>query len=402
MRIAVLGPITTSSIQTFVEEIPDGFPSGGDGAPVVATLIGGLLSRGHEVCAITCGGYDAVPGAYPVSTRGVNFTFYCCPMRRRAFRISHGRVGRMVDLFRVERQFMLRVLAEYKPDLIHAHWCYEYGWAALDSGYPCVVSAHDDPIIVLKLFKDLYRAGRLLMALKVLRRAAVLTAVSEPLRAELKRLCSVEIDVIPNPLPQWLLNIGQEISSRWDRREYRIMSINNGWNELKNIARGIAAFSEVHRRHPEVSYHLFGVDYHPGGPAQRWAESRGLAAGVCFHGPVEQSRLVEFSRSAWLLLHPSRWEACPMSVAESMALGLPVVGGRESGGVPWMVGEGGLLVDVTDPTEIREAIELLHSDPKLYWACAQTARERVQSFTPEAVARNYEAVYYRALRLIGG
>ena len=50
MKILILGPISTAAITPYLyEPPPQDFPAGSGGAPLMATLIGELIGRGHEV-----------------------------------------------------------------------------------------------------------------------------------------------------------------------------------------------------------------------------------------------------------------------------------------------------------------------------------------------------------------
>ena len=81
--------------------------------------------------------------------------------------------------------------------------------------------------------------------------------------------------------------------------------------------------------------------------------------------------------------------------------GLPIVGGRRSGGVPWTLDEGrcGLLVDVRDPGAIAEGILRLFADPGLATQLGQAARSRaVTTFGADAVVRGYLDGYATAIQ----
>ena len=143
--------------------------------------------------------------------------------------------------------------------------------------------------------------------------------------------------------------------------------------------------------------HLFGHDFQVGGIAQRWAENRGISEGMVFHGPVSHELLIEELKLATLMLHPGRLESCPMGIAEAMALGLPVVGGRNSGGVAWMIGGGGLAVEINQPQEIAKAALFLITDDNFYLQCSLEAIERVKEFHPELIVNQYEILYQRAM-----
>lgn len=397
MKIAILGPISTAGITPYLyAPPPSDFPSGTSGAPFMSTLIGALLERGHEVCAITLGGW-ATQHSKPIGFKGKQFEFYCVPVRRHSVRPSHGHIGRILDLYAYERRAIGELLAAAKPDFVHAQWTYEFGMAAIDSGLPYLVTAHDDPVAVMKLFKNGYRVGRYFMARSVLKRATALSAVSEYLQSRLISLAKSPIEVIPNPLDRRFLDAAPQRPLPSTLAEHRFVSVINGWGYMKNANIALLAFAQLRKQRKDVTYHLFGSDFQPGGPAQHWAEGQGVAEGVVFRGPVPHAQLVEELKVSTVMLHPSRIESCPMGIAEAMALGLPVVGGSDSGGVAWMIAGGGLTVDITRPEEIAEAALQLISNDALYRQCFEAAINRVQLFAPNAVISQYEALYHRVL-----
>lgn len=397
MKIAILGPISTAGIAPYLyEPPPSDFPKGTSGAPLMSTLIGSLLERGHEVCAITYGGW-ATRHNQPVSLKGTNFEFYCVPVRQHSVRPKNGHIGRILDLYAYERRAVGKLLTAVKPDFVHAHWTYDFGMAAIDSGLPYLVTAHDDPVAVLKLFKNGYRLGRYLMARSVLKRATALSAVSEYLQSRLLSLAKAPIKVIPNPLDRRFLEASIPKAAPSDSAELRFVSVINGWGKMKNADSALLAFSHVRKQKKDVTYHLFGSDFQPGGLAQHWAEVNGVAEGVVFRGPVPHLQLIEELKAATVMLHPSRIESCPMGIAEAMALGLPVVGGRDSGGVAWMIAGGGITVDINRPEEIAGAALQLIADDAFYLQCSEAAMNRVKQFAPEVVISQYEALYQRVL-----
>jgi len=399
MRIAILGPISTTSIKTFLSSPPPSdFPAGVSGAPLMATLIGSLLDRGHEVIAVTSGGYEATRDSRPVVLEGDRFKFYCCPARKRAFRYSNGRVGRMADFFAYERKMILAALKESKPDVVHAHWTYEHALAAIDSGFPYLITAHDDPLTVLRMYKNAYRLGRYFMARMVLHKAIHVSAVSDDLAGRLSCYSRCQISAIPNPLDTQFCNAGAARQGLTGRANIQFISVMNGWSYLKNAQSALIAFNQILAKYPYSKLHMYGHDYEANGKAHNWAVRSGLESGVLFHGAIAHNELVTALKNADVLIHASRWEECPMGIAEAMATGLPVIGGSNSGGVAWMVGNAGLLVDINSPTQMAHAMEQLIGDEALYQRCSCAAIERVREFKPDHIASLYEAAYHQAIR----
>jgi glycosyltransferase involved in cell wall biosynthesis len=86
---------------------------------------------------------------------------------------------------------------------------------------------------------------------------------------------------------------------------------------------------------------------------------------------------------------------------EAMACGVPVIGSN-SGEIPRVIGEAGLVVPEGDVAALREAIRHLAGDQELRQRLAAAGRARVLAhFTQEQVARKLAAVYASVLRRAG-
>ena len=97
---------------------------------------------------------------------------------------------------------------------------------------------------------------------------------------------------------------------------------------------------------------------------------------------------------------PSHMEPLGNATLEAMAAGKPVVGTR-IGGIPEMVvdGETGVLVPVSDPPALAEAIGSLVADPALRIRMSDAARRRAyQTFGIGVHGRNLQARYDRLCR----
>jgi L-malate glycosyltransferase len=91
-----------------------------------------------------------------------------------------------------------------------------------------------------------------------------------------------------------------------------------------------------------------------------------------------------------------------MPLIEAMSMGIPVIGGRDSGGVPWTLGDGGLLVDVTSPKAIAAAMLQIASDEVARLRMENTARESVmRRFHLAQMTDRYEAIYASLLKKTG-
>lgn len=399
MHIGIAGPIATADIASMLEGSPQDLPVGYPGAPLLATLICELLRLGHRVSAFTLSSDMPLHGGV-VTAQGDNFSLSYIPKRPHAWRPNGLRPGRILDLYAFEREQLQRAIAKMAPDVVHAHWTYEFALAALRTGLPHVVTCHDSPYRVArfyskeKLTQSLYRWLRVLMARKVLRQARCVTAVSSYMRNEVQGMALVPITVVPNPVDVYALAL---VRSRDVPTSPRFAMVCNGWQALKNPQPAMKAFARFHDRHPEAELHLYGSDFGAGQTAETWAKQQRISAGMVFHGALPHKVLLKALSNADLLVHPSLEESFGLSIAEAMSMGLPVVAGESSGAVPWVVGDGGVLCDVRQENAIYQAIEQVLV-PENYARFSITARERVESmFTASVVTSAYVAIYINAL-----
>jgi glycosyltransferase involved in cell wall biosynthesis len=394
MHIGITGPIATHDVEPLLDTPASQLPPGCDGAPLLATLIAELLRRGHRVSAFTLSNGMPLRDGESTVARGPGFELHLSPNRPLAWPPNGWRPGRIVDLYAFERRGLQRAIARAQPDLVHAHWSYEFAWAALRSGLPHVITCHDSPFVVAGYQRDLrhgaFRWLRAGMAWHVLRRARCVTTVSPYMVGQVQRLCRVPVGLVPNPIA------AQALALRRTERPGRIQVIMvcNGWGALKNCATALDAFARLSRRLPTARLQLYGHDCGVGGAAQRWLRQEGLGGDVVFNGTVSHAEVLHAMSSSDLLLHPSLEESFGAVLAEAMAVGLPVLAGARSGAVPWVVGDGGALVDVRNPDAMADAMHTLLTNPALLETLGRRGRERVLAcFTPAAVAALYEREY---------
>jgi glycosyltransferase involved in cell wall biosynthesis len=399
LHIGIVGPIATEDIGHLIQGEVSRLPVGYGGAPLLATLITELLRQGHRVSAFTL--TDDIPlDGGEVVARGDNFSLSYSPMRPRAWGFNGLRVGRILDLFGFEREQLQRAILQTAPEVLHAHWTYEFALAAQQTGLPCVVTCHDSPYKVARFYsranptQSLYRWLRAFMAHKVFSQAGCFTAVSSYMRDEVQGLTRVPIAVVSNPVDGFALTLGKP---RVAPLLPRFAMVCNGWQSRKNPQPALLAFAKFRIAHPDVELHLYGHDFGLGQTAETLAKQQGIAMGMNFHGAIPHKQLLQALSNADLLIHPALEESFGMSIAEAMAMGLPIVAGERSGAVPWVVGEGGALCDVRQEQAIYQAIEHVLT-PNNYVRYSLAARARVESmFTVGAVAAAYLAIYQAAI-----
>lgn len=379
MHVTLAGPIDTQMLRGLSGLRIDGGPSGQGGAPVT-DLAAGLLRAGHRVSIATLDASLHEP--LTIVEDGITITYV--PWRAAPrFRAR----TRMLDLFEQEIRGLHSAIRAFAPDIVHAHWSYEYGEAAIRSQLPHLITLHDLGWDYLWIMRDTYRLMRLIMKFRVMLRARHVSVVGPFMQDKLWQYGYFGRSVtIPNGiiLPE---RPKENLSARLNRSLRFVTIGNNG--KIKNVRASVAAFRSIRTEYPNSELHLFGPGLGPD-----FADGE---IGVFGHENVDHGTLMNFLRQqATVLLHPSRIEACPVIIAEAKAFSVPIVAGRRSGGVPFVCGEdaGSILVDIEDPTAIAEAALSIVSDPVKYRDMAEKARRDTEfRFSSDVVAKQYISVY---------
>jgi glycosyltransferase involved in cell wall biosynthesis len=385
VRLGLAGPVQTAGLRPWLwgtdgQQVPPG-----NGGTPVTMLARALLRRGHELVVTTLD--PTVTGE--VVLEGPRLRVCLGPYRS-------GRRGR--DAYRVERRYLAMALAREAPPFVHAHWSYEYALAALAVGSPTLVTVHDWAPAILRMSPDPYRAVRLGMNTVALARARHFTAPSPYLADRVRRWRRRPVAVVPNALED------EAFSAAPRSRGLRLLAVNDGFTTRKNVGALLRAHRLVRRALPEALLRLAGADHGEDGPAHRWARREGLDDGVVFDGPVPHERVRALMAEADVLVHPSLEESFGMVLVEAMAQGLPVVAGRSSGAVPWVLGggRGGVLTEVTSPQALARAVLDLLRDGERWRHYSRAGYALADAeFRMERVVERYLAAYRSLLPLAG-
>jgi glycosyltransferase involved in cell wall biosynthesis len=399
MKIVLLAPSHKSFISNFLPNvIYDELPEGYFGAPFVGTIIQELLSKNHIIIAITTS--IAINGDYSIKKyKYNNFTWIVVPARPRSISMNGRKLGKIVDFFSFEQKNMIAAIQGVRPDFVHAHWSYEFAGAAVKSGYPCLVTVHDNAYQVFRYFKNIYRFGRLLMSEKNLRKVKFASTVSPYMQRYVNNRCEF-VKVIPNPTVVNLQteDIEKMVNSKMDTLlAPRILMINNGWDARKNGKVGLQAFQAFQKIVPGASLHLYGGGSEVNGLAYRDAAKLGVE-NIFFNGPIPYHQLIEVIKESHLLVHPAKEESFGLVLIEAMSYGVPTIGGHKSGAVPWVIQEKQLLVDVSKPQAMTDKMIEILVDAILYKKIALGCYNNVANrFSSYAVVDSYLDYYQQIL-----
>lgn len=149
-------------------------------------------------------------------------------------------------------------------------------------------------------------------------------------------------------------------------------------------AKGVHTIVEIAEHLPNARFQLVGdaVD-ESRAKLLRHIRERGVEDRVQVLGPVANREIVEMLSESDVFLFPSKFEGFPNSIAEAMAVGLPV-GASSVGAIPEMIDvpDGGFLTDPDDVMGYVEALTRLRDDPLL--------RQRMGRYNRQKALREYD------------
>ena len=394
MKIGIAGPTSLEPLRPWIPKdfaLPSLYSF-----PLIGKLAAGLLTRGHQVTLFA--GSEALQETLSFTHGALSLKI--TPRRSR---------WAAYDFYAKEVRFLTDAMRASHCDIIHAHWSYEFAKAALKSGTPTLITAHDSPFIIPGFYRwtraYLFWLFRSQLGRQVLHDSPNLTCVSPYLKKSILPLLSKgrEVQIIPNGVGTTLFKMGEErLAHPSFSSPPCIAACLEGFTSRKNPMSALLGFAAFRNHSPAATMVMYGGGFEMGGPAHQWAQKHRLADGVIFKGLTPQLVMhQEMCDKSTLLLHPALEESFGMAPLEAMALGIPVVGGKDSGAIPYLLdhGKAGVLVDVRYPLDICNALIALHKDPRKTHQLAQTGWEYARShFTEDLMIDRYLHAYADVLR----
>lgn len=216
-----------------------------------------------------------------------------------------------------------------------------------------------------------------------MKRAAVVTTISETTKQELRRWVGELADdvvVIPNCVRAEF----QPDPKPFARDCPVVLQVGTGWN--KNVV-GVARALIGTPCRMEIVGQL--------DPFQR-AALDASHVGYRELGRISDEELLEAYRRCDLVVFASHYEGFGLPILEAQAIGRPVVTSNLSS-MPEAAGTGALLVNPADPQAIHHAVKSIIHDVGLRERLILDGFENVARYRPEVVAQKYEEVYSRLL-----
>lgn len=349
--ISFLNPIEFKDYLFPGQNIPDI----NNAASAVNAVVAGFLKDGHQITVITVT-EECIPLMH---LKGGNLNIYIVS----AF-------SRIPKAWAFRRLYMVKRL---KPlvdnyfqdvDVIHAHWAYEYPMAAASMAdkKPVFCTVRDwAPIIRTYLKGNEKIVWRLFcepMFKKVLKNKRIHFIANSPYIKYLIKSAYPfhNPDVIENSIKkEYILK---------ERHEYPlqpvIVSITQGFTERrKNYTLLLRAFQQFRVNHSGARLVLIGAYNREDNVFKQWEKER-LLDKVELKGFISHDDLIKQLDLASMLVHPSLEESFGNTLLEGMSRRIPVIGGSDSGAIPYVLGMGkyGILCDVKDINSLTSAMEV--------------------------------------------
>ena len=280
-------------------------------------------------------------------------------------------------------------LRRARYDLVHAHWWFPSGVAAVPAarwgGLPLVVTMHGSDVRLGRLIAP----ARPLMR-QVLRRSARVTAVSRWLAEEAQQVAGGEMPtVVPMPVATELY-----VADRTVPRSDALLFVGR-LTRQKGVDFLLRALVELPDR---ITLDVVG-DGEERASLATLASALGVEGRVRWHGALPAAGLVPFYQRAAALVVPSAEEGLGLVAVEALLCETPVIA-FASGGVVDVIrdGESGILVPERTPEALARAVVGVLGAPDHRASLGRRGALLMrETFAPDHVARRYADIYREAI-----
>ncbi|MCK5548529.1 MAG: glycosyltransferase [Thermoplasmata archaeon] len=258
-----------------------------------------------------------------------------------------------------------------RPDIVHAHYVFGYGFFAAFSGFhPLVISALGSDILIDAKGSTFKR----IVSRYALRRADAVTTTSRFIAGNVRSVHDASIHIVP---------YGVDLNLFFPKRKKRVMGAQViGFVKALERVYGckylIGALPDILEKHPDLKVYIIGDGSHMD-DLKGLVRNLDLDTTVQFKGMVPHEDIPRYLDEMDVFVMPSLSEGFGVSALEAQAMGVPVVA-TNVGGIPEVVEDGvsGILVEPRSHREIAEAVVKLLNDEKLRIRMGEKGRESVQ------------------------
>jgi len=289
-----------------------------------------------------------------------------------------GKLGCLTG-FAVDSSRIRRCIASIAPDIVHVHTTLHYAHAALERGWPSVLTIHGIYYLEAGLqtgwrglqsrFACRYERGAAKRARHII---AINHYAAECLQ---EHITTTDVRYIDNPIDDGFFDVE-------DRAEPGRVLYGALIYERKNLLGLLEAVRLVAPKHPHINLRVAGrvvsQDYYK--RCLAFVRENGLERNVDFIGSQSLEEMKEEIARASIVSMTSRQETAPMIISESMAAGKVVVS-TPAGGTAEMVMDGktGFVVPHDDAQALADRIDQVFNSPALAAELSANARQEAES-----------------------
>lgn len=283
-----------------------------------------------------------------------------------------------------------KLIAEFQPDLLHAHYASSCGLIGALTGFkPFVLSTWGDDIMVFPHKSPLHRR----MVAWVIRKADHVTATGVMLGRHTEALINREREV-------QVISFGVDVkrfsfTERPERDIFRIGAVRNLMPKygLEYLIRATARLVEKNHK---VDLTLIGPGFLRS-KLESLCTELGVERVVTFAGQLPNEKMQNYLAEFDVVVMPSisEGETFGVSAVEAMATGLPVIA-SDIGGLPEVVlnGETGRLVKPADVSDLTDSLEYYLMNRDIRLKHGRAGRKRVEAlYDWQANALEMKRVY---------
>lgn len=389
MRIGVLSLLDVSILKPFVDSLTEQRIiekiACKTQSPSVDTLVLSLLKKGCFLRIFTIGKVDYI---YKSSS------FELFVIKANSIYI----VRNTWDVFDKARRLKNVLMQNYSDlDVLHAHWTYEYVYAAksLSSEIPIVCTVRDWAPYIWKMVtlknKPLW-TFKFIMAKRVFTNKKINFVANSPYTFNLLKEIGIQAPIIPNSI---LDSFFEDVVPH-NLNHLNLLCISSSDDSRKNVITLLKAFKLIREKYPSAVLKLVGGCFTPDSPNCINYKSQGLLQNVDLCGFVDHDGLKVYLDQASIFVTPSLEETFGNTLLESISRKVPTLGGKDSGAVPYVLHHGkvGYLCDVTDAKSIASAIDYIYTHKEEAINKAEYAYTFIKNeYSESFVADKYIEIY---------
>lgn len=288
--------------------------------------------------------------------------------------------------------YLKKLLREFQPDIVHAHFATSYGLLA---------SRLKHPVLFISVWgTDVYRFPKQSILHRsifkhILKKANFLLSTSKDMARELALYTNQHIQILPfgvdtkkfcpsESKQRETITIG---CIKWIEENYGIQYLFQAFAKLKNEA-----------FYPQLKLLIVGDGSYLN-ELKRLCQQLAIEGQVSFAGRVDHSQVVEYHQQMDIEVYLSHFESFGVSAVEAAACGNPLIVSRV-GGLPEVVEDGntGFIVASKDVDQLKQKLEVLINDSALRSQLGQAGRTKVlQEYSWEQNVEQMLDIYRRAL-----